>query len=98
MKRATLKMSLPQPYGCALFKTEDQAPIGWIASVCSCLTDEFLFGLRGGLERYFQFAFDAMLALQGGATSDHWQRLATYPTRFPRWVFSLPRSRCQKFG
>jgi hypothetical protein len=75
--RASLKASLPQPHGCAVFKAADHASIAWIASVSSCLTDPVLFDLRDGLRPYFPFAVNSLIAMQGGLDSEFWLRLTS---------------------
>jgi hypothetical protein len=73
--RACVKMSLPQPHGCSLFKAYDQATIAWIASIIHCLTDPLLFSLRAGLKPYVHTAYDALITTQGGTNSEHWAKL-----------------------
>ncbi len=70
--RARLKVSLPSPLGCGLFKSTDQGGIAWWASVSACLRDPLLFKMRSGLTRFADYAWDLLLKLHGGAASKHW--------------------------
>jgi hypothetical protein len=71
-ERATLKASLPPPFGCGLFKVTDQARIAWWASVSASLEDPLLFKLKSGLSRFAEPAYQELIKLHGGSDSKHW--------------------------
>ena len=72
MARATVKLRLPSPHGCGLFKTSDQGCIAWWASVTSCMTDPLLFRLRSGLDAFAADAWTYAVDALGGDTSKYW--------------------------
>ena len=69
MDRAKLKLSLPSPHGCGLFKTADHGRIAWRASVSACMSDPLLFKLRGGLAAFTNYAWGSIVTGLGGAES-----------------------------
>ena len=73
--RARLKASLPAPHGCGLFKTADQGAIAWWSSVSASPQDPLLFRLRGGLVRFKEPAWQALIALHGGINSKYWSQV-----------------------
>ena len=75
MFRAKLKLSLPTPAGCGLFKAATQGSFAWWASVSLCLSDQLLFTLRAGLERFAAPAWDLMLDALGGNGSRLWTQV-----------------------
>jgi hypothetical protein len=75
MFRAKLKLHLPTPVGCGLFKTADQGSFSWWSSVSSCLNDPLLFNLRSGLERFAGPAWDIMIDTLGGDGSKLWTQV-----------------------
>jgi hypothetical protein len=75
MFRAKLKLHLPTPVGCGLFKTADQGSFSWWSSVSSCLNDPLLFNLRSGLERFAGPAWDIMIDALGGDGSKLWTQV-----------------------
>ena len=75
MFRAKLKLSLPTPAGCGLFKAATQGLFAWWASVSLCLSDQLLFTLRAGLERFAVPAWDSMLDALGGNGSRLWTQV-----------------------
>ena len=72
MERAKLKASLPSPQGCGLFKTTDQASIGWWSSVVACMTDPLMFRLRSGLNSFTAGAWKCAVSALGGPDSKFW--------------------------
>ena len=72
MFRAKLKLSLPTPAGCGLFKAATQGSFSWWSSVASCLNDNLLFKLRSGLDRFASPAWDIMVSALGGNGSKLW--------------------------
>jgi hypothetical protein len=70
--RAILKLSLPSPHGCALFKSFDYASIAWWNSVANCLSDPLLFKLREGLSSFVHAAHLAFITVLGGVSSRFW--------------------------
>ena len=75
MFRAKLKLRLPTPVGCGLFKSTDQGSFAWWSSVSSCLNDPLLFSLRSGLERFAAPSWDIMLETLGGPGSKLWTQV-----------------------
>src|SRR6185312_3670472 len=75
MFRAKLKLCLPTPVGCGLFKSADQGSFSWWSSVSSCLNDPLLFSLRSGLERFAAPAWNIMLDALGGNGSKLWSQV-----------------------
>ena len=75
MFRAKLKLCLPTPVGCGLFKSADQGSFSWWSSVSSCLNDPLLFSLRSGLERFAAPAWNIMLEALGGNGSKLWTQV-----------------------
>ncbi len=75
MFRAKLKLHLPTPVGCGLFKSADQGSFSWWSSVSSCLNDPLLFSLRSGLERFAGPAWDIMMYALGGNGSKLWTQV-----------------------
>jgi len=75
MFRAKLKLHLPTPVGCGLFKTADQGSFSWWSSVSSCLNDPLLFNVRSGLERFAGPAWDIMIDALGGDGSKLWTQV-----------------------
>jgi hypothetical protein len=75
MFRAKLKLRLPTPVGCGLFKSTDQGSFAWWSSVSSCLNDPLLFSLRSGLERFTTPAWHTMLETLGGHGSKLWSQV-----------------------
>ena len=75
MFRAKLKLRLPTPVGCGLFKSADQGSFSWWSSVSSCLNDPLLFSLRSGLERFAAPAWNIMLDALGGNGSKLWTQV-----------------------
>jgi hypothetical protein len=69
MFRAKLKLRLPSPVGCGLFKSADQGAFAWWSSVSSCLSDPLLFNLRAGLEKFVVPAWNTILETLGGTDS-----------------------------
>jgi len=70
--RARLKVSLPSPMGCGLFKATDQGGVAWWSSVAACLRDPLLYKLRSGLARFSESAWQSIVSLHGGLSSKHW--------------------------
>ena len=75
MFRAKLKLCLPTPVGCGLFKSADQGSFSWWSSVSSCLNDPLLFSLRSGLERFAAPVWNMMLEALGGNGSKLWTQV-----------------------
>ena len=75
MFRAKLKLRLPTPVGCGLFKSADQGSFSWWSSVSSCLNDPLLFSLRSGLERFAAPAWNIMMDALGGNGSKLWTQV-----------------------
>jgi len=75
MFRAKLKLSLPAPVGCGLFKSSDQGSFSWWSSVSACLSDPLLFSLRSGLDRFATPAWNVMLDVLGGGGSELWTQV-----------------------
>ena len=72
LERAKLRVSLPAPYGCSLFRVADQGKVAWLSSVAACFSDPVLFRLRDGLRKFIDPAFDVLVCALGGVTSKHW--------------------------
>jgi hypothetical protein len=74
-ERAVLRLSLPAPHGCNLFKVSDFASVAWWASVAYSLSDPLLFKLRHGLNVYADAAFERLQGTLGGSDARFWTRL-----------------------
>jgi hypothetical protein len=76
MERARLKVSLPAPFGCSLFRAADQGKAAWLSSVAACLSDPLLFRLRGGLAKYIDPAWSGLVEALGGTASNLWSQIS----------------------
>jgi len=75
-KRAELKICLPAPWGCGLFRTSDQGKVAYLSSVAGCLSDPVLFRLRPALARYVNPAWSTLVAALGGVHSRSWPEVS----------------------
>jgi hypothetical protein len=94
-QRATLRASLPSPFGCSLFRAADQGRAAWLSSLAGCLSDPILFRLRSGLNRFVEPAWNQLVESLQGTDSGLSSRSATYVRRFPRWLNLFSVQRCQ---